>query len=210
MSYLFTPSILLALIDFIPVVLFAVGCYFLLKYAYRNTSKGFFALMLIGVLITFTRGMSKATWKILYAITNNNITPFNNSQMYLLATGTTMIFISVISIFVRHKKAKKTSTMLSLPFFVPVICILTASTIGYLALLSIISFDKKHKKAGTAFLIYLAIGLFMAGASSLGEYEIVHWICEFVNILGSCTLIYGTYHLNKLDKEQSANKSLAA
>ena len=60
-------SISMALVDYIPVALFAAAAVILLRDLYDKMSKGAFALFSAGVIDVTLAGALKATWKLLYA-----------------------------------------------------------------------------------------------------------------------------------------------
>ncbi|MBR2070649.1 MAG: hypothetical protein IJ981_04400, partial [Clostridia bacterium] len=60
-------SISMALVDYIPVIFFAIASVLLLRDLYNKMSKGAFALFSAGVIDVAMAGALKATWKLLYA-----------------------------------------------------------------------------------------------------------------------------------------------
>ncbi|MBR5881846.1 MAG: hypothetical protein IKZ16_09155, partial [Clostridia bacterium] len=61
-------SISMALVDYIPVILFAMASVILLRDLYSKMSKGAFALFSAGLIDVTVAGALKATWKLLYAM----------------------------------------------------------------------------------------------------------------------------------------------
>ena len=60
-------SVSMALVDFIPVILFGVAAVLLMRDLYNKMSKGSFALFAAGTIDIFCAGALKATYKLLYA-----------------------------------------------------------------------------------------------------------------------------------------------
>ncbi len=60
-------SIAMALVDYIPVVFFAIAAVILLRDMYNKMSKGAFALFAAGTIDIICAGGLKATYKLLYA-----------------------------------------------------------------------------------------------------------------------------------------------
>ena len=60
-------SVTMALVDYIPVLFFAVAGVILMRDLYSKMSKGAFALFAAGVIDVTIAGALKATWKLLYA-----------------------------------------------------------------------------------------------------------------------------------------------
>ena len=57
----------MALVDYVPVLLFAAAAMLLQRDLYDKMSKGAFALFAAGTINIFCAGLLKATWKLLYA-----------------------------------------------------------------------------------------------------------------------------------------------
>lgn len=60
-------SVLMALADFIPVVLFCAAAVILIRDMYNKMSKGAFALFAAGTIDVICAGSLKAIYKLLYA-----------------------------------------------------------------------------------------------------------------------------------------------
>ena len=60
-------SVSMALVDYIPVIFFAIASVILLRDLYNKMSKGALALFSAGVINVTMAGALKATWKLLYA-----------------------------------------------------------------------------------------------------------------------------------------------
>ncbi len=61
-------SVLMSLMDYIPVILFTTASVLLVRDLYNKMSKGSFALFAAGVIDIMTAGFLKATYKLLYAL----------------------------------------------------------------------------------------------------------------------------------------------
>lgn len=60
-------NISMALVDYIPVILFLISSIMLQRTLYDRFSKGAFALFAGGTIMVIVAGAFKATWKLLYA-----------------------------------------------------------------------------------------------------------------------------------------------
>ena len=60
-------TVAMALVDYVPVLLFAAAAVILHRDLYHKMSKGAFALFAAGTVNIFCAGFLKATWKLLYA-----------------------------------------------------------------------------------------------------------------------------------------------
>ena len=60
-------TVIMALVDYIPVLLFLIAALILQHDLYNKMSKGCFALFAAGTIDIFIAGALQATWKLLYA-----------------------------------------------------------------------------------------------------------------------------------------------
>ena len=92
-------TIELALVDYIPVLFFAIAGIILMRDLYNKMSKLVFAVFAIGVADIAIAGACKATWKLLVASSNINIAFLNKmffptqSMGFLLAGLALLIMI---------------------------------------------------------------------------------------------------------------------
>ena len=71
-------SVGMALVDFIPVVLFAAASVILMRDLYNKMSKGAFALLAAGTIDVAFAGALKALYKLLYAAGVCDFTPLSD------------------------------------------------------------------------------------------------------------------------------------
>ena len=67
----------MALVDFIPVLLFGAAAVRLLRDLYNKMSKGAFAIFAAGCIDVFAAGALKALYKLLYALGACDFTPLS-------------------------------------------------------------------------------------------------------------------------------------
>lgn len=213
MNY-FTPNIIMALTDYIPVILFFIASIYLIRFTKRNAKTIFTTLLILGSSLVFLGGFIKASWKLIYAIFDVSFIWMRNIQFMLLAPGTMFIFISVLSIALLQKPKKiAPSTLNSLggtPFFIPLLTTLTLSTAGYLISLMVLA--KRRNCIISVFMygIYFVIMLIMGANSNKGDFELINWICQAINSLGMAALLIGHYRLNKADLDNKISVAKAA
>lgn len=118
-------SLPLAIQDYLPVALFAIGLFFVAKLiSNRNTQAGNLAYF-GGVLVTLG-GLFKASWKLIQALGGNDIPFFNNSLFACLSAG----FICVAWAFWNRGERELSLNRL---LFVPVVLIVIVWSIaGYI------------------------------------------------------------------------------
>ena len=70
-------SAAMALVDYIPVILFTLAGILLMRDLYNKMSKGAFALFAAGLIFVTCAGALKATYKLLYALGVCDFAPLN-------------------------------------------------------------------------------------------------------------------------------------
>jgi len=91
-----TYTLSLALVDFLPVLFAAIGLYFITRMvAHINPRQG--RVTAVGVLLTVAGGLSKASWKLVMALSQSqvNLTLLDDALFVLMAPGYTLIAWSV-------------------------------------------------------------------------------------------------------------------
>ncbi len=109
MLYLFRPSVILALLDYVQVILFAIGMVYLIKYAKRNSTKTALLLVIIGTCIATLAGISKASWKLIFAITGNSVDILNKCT-YVWLSNRNGFHIRIYDYLARKTKQKSSKT----------------------------------------------------------------------------------------------------
>lgn len=208
MNAYFTPSLLMSITDYFPVILFLIGTIFLAKYMKRNVKLPFFIIGLTGSSLIFISGLLKATGKLLIATVDTTIVWFSEIQFLLLGPGSLLLFIALLSIVLVNKKNSAVSlsflAIKGTPLFYLMLTLTSVSTIGYLICGIILAKKQSNKKSIILYICYLVVVLAMSAFSNSGEYEIVNWICQTINSLGMLALVFAHYNLNKKDIEKTA------
>jgi len=213
MAVNFTPSLVMALTDFIPVILFLAGSIFLACYMKRNSCAFCFVLFILGALIVNFGGFAKAAWKLLLATSGENIPWLDDLQFLFMGVGTLLIFISLLSLVIQKKKTEKSVaaaavfTIKGTSMFYYLLALVIISTTGYLACLAILSAKQKNRLSMIFYIIYWIISLAMGGMSGKGELESINWIAQGINTLGMLLLLVAHINLNKRDIEMKAESA---
>lgn len=106
----------LAIEDYLPVALFAIGLLFVVKIIFNRNSEAGKLAFVGGILVTLG-GFFKATWKLIQALGGNDIPLLNNSLFVLLSAG----FICVAWAFWKSRLAEINSFSL---WAIPIVLIL--------------------------------------------------------------------------------------
>ena len=97
-------SVPMAIVDYIPVFLFGIACFILLKYFTKNMNKAQYALFSCGVIDVFVAGFLKATYKLLYAANICDFESLNKMFFPVQSIGFLLAGIGMIWYVLRSKK----------------------------------------------------------------------------------------------------------
>ncbi|MEX1376052.1 MAG: hypothetical protein AB1Z23_01140 [Eubacteriales bacterium] len=211
MNINFTPSLFMAITDYIPVILFFIGSFFFGSFVRRNSSIFMFVLFVIGIAVANFAGFAKATWKLMLATGGRNIVWMDDFQFLFLGIGFVLVFIVVLSIVIKTKKkptAKSAAaaaiiSVKGTSLFYYLLTIVVLSTLGYLSCLIIMSRRLKVHISVVLYIVYAVVSILMGGLSGSGEYEIAHWVAQCINTIGTFSLLIAHINLNKKDLELS-------
>lgn len=204
----FTPSLGMALFDFVPVILFLIGSFYFGSFVKRNNSIFVFIMFVVGIAIANFAGFCKASWKLILALGGANIAWMDDLQFLFLGIGLSLVFIAAFIIMRKRKTTQKSSALAAIMFtvkgtnlFYYLLTLVVASTIGYLSCLIIIAKKLKVHISVVLYITYGVISIMMGALSGSGEMEMVNWIAQTINTVGMCALLIAHFNLNKKDKQ---------
>ena len=106
-------SVSMALVDYIPVFLFAVAAVILQRDLYNKMSKGAFALFAAGTINVAFAGALKATWKLLYALGVCDFEALNAMFFPVQSIGFLLAGIGILAMLT-HKQSKSAALAVAL------------------------------------------------------------------------------------------------
>ena len=191
-------SLPMAIVDYIPVFLFGIACFILLKYFTKDMNKAQFALFSCGVIDVFVAGFLKATYKLLYAANICDFESLNKMFFPVQSIGFLLAGIGMIWYVAKSKKM----VMLSVPPVYSGTFLFVGFMCGGLLLLDVALcvLAKRMKKTlyMILFIVSFVCSLCMGYLSSQDFAEAaMNWIAEGVNIVGQASLLAGVLLLNK-------------
>ena len=193
-------SISMALVDYIPVIFFAIASVILLRDLYNKMCKGAFALFSAGVIDVTIAGALKATWKLLYASGVCNFEALDAMFFPVQSIGFLLAGIGLLAILV-HKQSKNALMAAAPPVFSGTFVFvgLMIAGLGIMdVVLCILSTKLKKPWLIAIFAFSFICSLCMGYLSSQDFAEAaMNWIAEGVNVLGQGTLLLGTILLHK-------------
>ena len=193
----------MALFDYIPVIFFALGAIILLGDLYNKMSRVAFALFAAGVIDVIMAGFLKATWKLLYAGAQIDVSALNAMFFPVQSIGFLLAGIGIIMMLTKKQKGTKLNSVAPV---VPVVSI----TFPYLVLVMVAGLGlmdadlcilaKKLKKPAVIAIFVLSFVCCLGmGYLSTKDFEkaSMNWIAEGVNFCGQGLFLLGAWMLHK-------------
>ena len=193
-------SVSMAIVDFIPVLMFFIATIILQRDLYNKMVKGAYSLLAAGSWMILIGGTYKALWKILYGLGICDYPNLTASFFPMQGPGFILIAIALIGMFTKYNKNAFLSIMVvpvynsNMPFiFLQVIgCSVVQFSLAYISV-------KMRQKFCT--LLFIISFIFMLGMGYLGskfdDSSSMHWIAQCTNIISQGTFLWGTIILHK-------------
>ncbi len=188
-------TLLMALVDFIPVGLFLAAAVLLQRDLYNKMSKGAFALLGAGTLMVVIAGLFKAIWKLLYATGVCDFVALNRVFFPMQTTGFVLTALALIALLcARQGKHAAYAVAAPVAYESPMIfvALMTLGALGVCACLSVIAKRLKRPAAIACFALAFVLMLAMGYLSSRDFTEpLMNWVAQGVNVLGQGALLAG-------------------
>ena len=188
-------TIELALVDYIPVIFFAIGAVILMTDLRGKMSLFNFIIFALGMSAVTIAGATKATWKLLYAAKIGDFVFMN--KMFLPAQSIGFLLAGIgILMMLFFKKHSGTRLLSISPFaFIGMM----VAGLGILdTVLCIVAAKLKKPGIIAIFVFSFVCSLCMGYLSSQDFTEALwNWIGEGVNVLGQGSFLVGTIALHK-------------
>ena len=185
-------SIPMALVDYIPVILFLTGSIILIKNLHKRISIISSILFILGSGMVFAAGALKATYKLLYAANVGDFLWMSNQLFANQAFGFFIAGIGLVTTkFIKNKALSVIPTSVLISGMVLGLGIMTGVFCNYATKL-------KHKKACIYFIIQFVCCLTMGYLSSRDfSQAYMNWIAQAINIIGQGFYVVGVVSLVK-------------
>ena len=182
----------MALVDYIPVAFFAIASIILMRDLFSKMSKLNFLIFALGVSGVAVAGACKATWKLIYAATETNISFLNEMFFPTQSIGFLLAGIGLLGMLLFKKKATYgVNTFVYIGMMVAGLGIMDA-------ILCVLAGKLKKPAIIAIFVLSFVCSLGMGYLSS--KYftdDLWNWIAEGINVVGQGSLLLGTYLLHK-------------
>ena len=193
-------SVSMALVDYVPVIFFAIAAVILLRDLYNKMSKGAFALFSAGVIDVTVAGALKATWKLLYAAGVCNFEALDHMFFPVQSIGFLLAGVGILAMLVYNQR-EAALLAAAPPIFTGTFVFvgLMVAGLGIMdVVLCILAAKLKKPWIIAIFVVSFVCSLGMGYLSSQNFAEAaMNWIAEGVNVVGQGTLLVGAIVLHK-------------
>ena len=193
-------SVSMALVDFIPVILFTIASVILMRDLYNKMSKGAFALFAAGTIDVTCAGALKALYKLLYAAGICDFAPLSDMFFPVQSIGFLLAGIGLIAM-ICHKQKETTLSAAAPVLFKGTFIFVGCMVAGFGMMNAVLSvLAKKIGKPLLCILFVLAwVCMLAMGYLSTRDFAEarMNWIAQGVNILGQGSFLLGTILAHK-------------
>ena len=194
-------TVSMALVDYIPVLFFALAAIILLRDLYSKMSKTAFAIFAAGVANVAIAGALKATWKLLYAAGVCDFQALNAMFFPTQSIGFMLAGVGILLMICKKKNSQSLAAAAVPPVFSGTFVFvgLMVAGLGMMdAVLCILAAKLKKPWLIAIFVFSFVCSLCMGYLSSKDFAQAsMNWIAEGVNVVGQGTLLVGAYLLHK-------------
>lgn len=191
-------SVSMALVDYIPVILFLLAAVILIRDLRSRLSGGMFAILSAGFINIVCAGGLKATYKLLYALNICDFEALSNMFFPVQSIGFLLAGIGMISLLLGKKDCV---CAVAPPVFSGTFVFvgLMVAGLGLMDIaLCVLSVRLKKKALIILFVLSFVCSLGMGYLSSQDFAEAsMNWIAEIINIVGQGSLFGGVYLLHR-------------
>ena len=194
-------SVPMALVDFIPVILFAIAAVMLQRDLYNKMSKGAFALFAAGTIDVICSGALKALYKLLYAAGVCDFVRLNDMFFPVQSIGFLLAGIGVVAMLV-HKQGETLPAVAAAPAVFSGTFVFVGLMVAGLGCMDfgLVAIAKKLKKPAAIVLLCVSFVMCLGmGYLSTKNFEkaSLNWIAEGVNVVGQLCFLLAAVLMRK-------------
>ena len=192
-------SVLMGLVDFVPVVLFLISLVLMQRDLYNKMPKYAFACFAAGTINVLIAGFLKALWKTLFAAGVCDFQVLNTMFLPTQSLGFLLAGLGIILMFTGRKKA---ALAVAAPtVFKGTVVFISMMVLGLGAIcacLGVLAARLKKKSLIPVFALCFVVYMGMGYLGSRGDNSAAaNWIEQGVNTLGQVLLLWGVLGLHK-------------
>ena len=185
-------TIEMALVDYIPVALFAVAAVILMRDLWNKSSIVNYIILSLGMSSVAIAGACKATWKLIYAASKTDASFLNKMFFPTQSIGFLLAGLGILlMLIVKKNRLYGAGTFVFIGMMVAGLAVLDAG-------LCVVAAKLKKGWVIAIFVLSFLCSLCMGYLSSRDFTEAIwNWIAEGINILGQGSLLLGVVLLHK-------------
>ena len=188
----------MALVDYIPVLLFGAAAVLLQRDLYNKMPKYAFACFAAGMINIFIAGFLKATWKLLYALGACDFQALNTMFLPTQSIGFLLAGLGVVLMLTGRKRRVLAAAP---PVFGGTMLFISIMVLGLGAICSGLSVVAVRMKKSSAALLFILSFLCSMGMGYLSSRDAasatVNWIEQSVNCVGQGAMLLGALTLHR-------------
>ncbi|MBQ2323618.1 MAG: hypothetical protein II379_03405 [Oscillospiraceae bacterium] len=188
----------MALVDYIPVLLFGAAAVLLQRDLYNKMPKYAFACFAAGTINLFIAGFLKATWKLLYTL---GICNFQSLNTMFLPTQSIGFLLAGLGVVLMLAGRKRRVLAVVPPVFSGTMLFISMMVLGLGAICSGLSVVAVRMKKSSAALLFILSFLCSMGMGYLSSRDAasaaVNWIEQGVNCVGQGAMLLGALTLHR-------------
>ena len=180
----------LALMDFVPVLLFGAAWVILYRDLKNKLNLCSGILLPLGAGLVFLAGFLKATWKMQKALGVPAVELFNKMMFPTQSVGFLLMAVGMLALMYGKRKSARSLTMVW-------VMLTVLGNLGTSA--GLVWIASKVKKAAVPLFIVAFVCSMMMGYLSSRDFAqaSMHWIAQSVNTLGQALLLVGSLLVHK-------------
>ena len=194
-------TVTMALVDFIPVLLFGAAAILLLRDL--KMGKAAYALFAAGVIDVFCAGFLKAAWKLLYAAGVCDFAALNSMFLPVQSIGFAMAGLGILLLLCTKKK--KALLAVAPPVFSGSFVFIILMVLGLGCLCTCLSIIAAKMKKMPAVILFVLAFLFSMGMGAMSRQDstaaMVNWIEQGINTASQACLLGGVVILHRAGLE---------
>lgn len=204
-------TVSLALVDYIPVILFAITGITIMREFYSKMSKGAFALTSAGIIMVVWAGAYKATWKLFYTMGVADFYLMNSQFLPMQAAGFLNLAIGLCAATFLNQGEGKTYSFVPLTLIALVaappenraaflfIIFMVLGYLGFCGAMTVNAVRAKKPLAVALFIVsfVLLMGMGYLGSREFGNDPTMNWVEEGINTAAQTCLLIATLNLTK-------------
>ena len=198
-------SVLMSLVDMIPVGMFAVGAIMLQRDLYNKMSKGAFALFAAGTIDIIGAGFLKALYKLFYALGICDFEVLSKMFFPTMSIGFLLAGLGVLALLC-HKQGETAALSVAPPLFAGTFIFVAFMVLGLGAIyVGLVSMAVKLKKKWL--IATMVLGFFCMlcmGYLSSKDFDkaFMNWVAEGMNFAGQGLFLFNAVMLRKAGLEK--------